>query len=146
MNIERFAQKVRDLIKDKHKGDVEAQVQSLDDMLAGDGSIIADWKRFEEVSKSTMKEMMDTIIDKYIEICERNKDEDDRLYKSACVSGYRIAIMSMMATVCLARACVDTTDDSEADMKKIGAIVNELEETLPAITASALKKMNAAVN
>ncbi len=145
MNIERFARKVRDLIKDKHKDDVDAQIRSLDDMLSGDGSIIAEWKRFEEVSKSTMKEMMDTIIDKYSEICERNKDEDDRLYKSACVSGYRIAIMSMMATVCLARSSIEPTDNAEDDMKKVGIIVQEIEDSLPAITESALKKMNAAV-
>ena len=146
MNIERFAQKVRDLIKDKHKGDVDAQIRSLDDMLSGDGSIIAEWKRFEEVSKSVMQEIMDATIDKYQEICDRTKDEDGRLYRSACVSGYRIAIMSILATHCLSRSSIEPTDNAEDDMKKVGIIVQEIEDSLPAITESALKKMNAAVN
>lgn len=146
MSIERFAQKVRDLIKDKHKDDVDAQIRALDDMLAGDGSITADWKRFEEVSKSSMKEIMDLIIDKYGEICARNTDEGDKLYRSACMSGYRLAIMSIMATHCLARLNVSPTDNAESDMKKVSAIVQELEESMLTIADSALKKMNAAVN
>lgn len=147
MNIERFAEKVRELIKDKHKGDIEAQVRSLDDMLAGDGSIMADWKRFETLSRETMKEITDLVIDKYKEICDRNTDEEeDKLYKSACMSGYRLALMTIVATHGLSRAGIGPSDNMEEDMKKVQAIVLELEESLESITKAALKKMNAAVN